>query len=341
MVKVNPNFDETSVSIPKLGPPKEMLSIREENGKTLVRINSSSLGVIQECLRKSHYLLDQKWHSENEAPATIFGSAIHAALEVFYGGNMADRKLPKLETMELMSYDHKVESEETDLLLRATRAFIEKAQPLKALPESDKRSIQNGVYILHNYFKAFIDDPYVALIDERGSFIERDFTFRLYDGPDLEIDYFGRIDLAVKHSQTGEVLVADHKTSSVVGADFYNRLKPNHQYSGYLLGAKSLGIKTDSFLVNCLQVKSKPVTARGTPPHFPRQITTRDEQDYAEFKDAVVGSVRNYLSALAENSWPLGHVNACAMYAGCMFLQVCSAPKSLRENVLKAKFVRN
>ena len=342
MSLVTPILEDAIPSIPRVGPPKEMISVRVEGDTTYVRINSSSLGVIQECMRKSQYLLDERWHSDNESPATIFGGAIHKALEVYYTGNPEDRVLPDYEQMELMSYGHKVKKEETDLCLRATRAFISGAAALNALPETDKRSIQNGVYILYHYFKSFIDDPYVALVDEAGPLVERDFTFRLYSDEYLVIDYFGRIDLVVKHIKSGEVFVTDHKTSSVVGADFYNRLKPNHQYTGYLLGAiETLGIKPAGFLVNCLQVKAKPVTARGTPPNFPRQITTRDADDFEEFRAAVVDAVGAYLSAKSQEIWPLGYVNGCAMYGGCTFLSVCSAPKSLRQNVLKAKFTRN
>lgn len=340
MTIIDVNLSESFVSIPKSSAPKEMLSVRVEDGKTYVRINSSSLSIIQECQRKAKYSLFEKWKSENESPATLFGSAIHKALEVFYTGRFDERKIPQLEQMELMSYGHKVEGEEADLLLRATRAFIEKAKPLEALPETDKRSIQNGVYTLWHYFRAYLDDPYVAYVDESGPFVERQCNFILYDKPELQIEYFGTIDLVVRHSQTGELLVCDHKTSSVVGSEFYNRLKPNHQYTGYLMGAHEMGIKTDSFLVNCIQVKEKPKTSRGSPPHFPRQVTTRDFDDYTEFSIAVYEAVQLYLKTMQEDAWPIGHTNACATYGGCHYLPICSAPKSMRENILKAKFTQ-
>lgn len=337
---IDVNLSESSLQIPKT-EPKEMISVTKDGDKTRVKINSSSLGVVQECKRKAKYLLLEKWKSETEAPATVFGSAIHKALEVFYSGDPSQRKLPKLEDMELMSYGHKLEAEKTDLLLQATRAFITKADPLKALPETDKRSIQNGIWILWYYFKAFIDDGYVAYVDENGPFVERQFTFQLYEDSGLIIDYFGTIDLVVKNIQTDALIVADHKTSSVVGNDFYNRLKPNHQYTGYLMGAREVfKLDTNQFLVNCLQVKEKPKTARGTAPHFPRQITTRDEVDFLEFKEAVVQATREYLYAKETGSWPIGHVNACSMYGGCSFLSVCSSPDSLRTNILKSKFIQ-
>lgn len=340
-MEVKVNLDETNVVISRKAAPKEMLSVTREGDRTKVRVNSSSLGLIQECSRKAFYSLKEKWRPEFESPATLFGSAIHKALEVFYAGDIAERKMPKWEVLELMSYGHRTDGDDSDLLLHSVRAFVEKADPLKELPEFDKRSIQNGVYTLYHYFKSYIDDPYVAYVDDQGPFIERPFSFTLYQDNEMWIDYFGTIDLVVRHITTGEILVCDHKTSSVVGADFYNRLKPNHQYTGYLMGAKKVfGLTTDSFLINCIQVKAKPLTSRGTPPSFPRQVTTRDNDDYNEFTEAVVTNVSNWLRQNEYNNFPLGHTNACAMYGGCSYLTACSAPMTMRETILKAKFTK-
>jgi hypothetical protein len=332
------NFTSPSVvSVPVV--PKEMLSVSEEGGKTKVKINSSSLSVIQECPRKAKYSLLDKWKPETEGPALAFGTAIHKALEVFYLGSPEERILPDLCDMELMACGHNVPGEEYSLLHRATRAFVDKAQVLSALPAEDKRSLQSGVWLLFNYFKSYLDDPYVAYVDDQGPLVERTFSFRLYEDETTIIEYFGTIDLVVRHRGTGDILVCDHKTSSVVGNDFYNRLKPNHQYTGYLLGAReALGIQTNSFLINCLQVKEKPKTVRGTAPHLPRQVTTRDEEDYAEFVAVVASAVSSFLAFRETGIWPLGPTNVCANYGGCSFLSVCSAPSSLRENILRSKF---
>lgn len=342
MTSVNVDLSDAPPSLTKKSAPKEMLSVSVlPDGRRKVKINSSSLQLLQECPRKSLYLLKEKWRAENESPATAFGTAIHKALEVFYSEPSEERILPKLEDMEIMSYGHEIPHEKEQLLLRATRAFVAKAEPLKELPETDKRSIQNGVYTLWHYFRAYLSDPYVAYEDEEGPFTERKFSFTLYEDFDLVIEYFGTIDLIVRHITTGEILVADHKTSSVVGPEFYNRLKPNHQYTGYLMGAqKVFGLKTNSFMVNCIQVKERPKTSRGTPPHFPRQVTTRTVTDYKEFLETVLFYVKIYLDATQSGNFPLGPTNACATYGGCSFLSVCSAPIELRETILQSKFTK-
>lgn len=341
---VNVELTDAPAFIPKVLPPKEMISVRGQGDTTFVRVNSSSIGVIQECQRKAKYLLQEKWHSENESPALVFGQAMHRALEVFYVGNPEQRVLPDLDDFEVMSYGKVLDIEEMSLLHRSARTFIREAKALNTLPVYDKRSIQNGLWLLHNYFKAYLNDPYVAYIDERGPFVERSFTFNLHRSPALVIDYFGTIDFAFRHTGTGSILVGDHKTTSVLSgygeqASYFDRDRPNSQYCGYLLAAReAFGLDVNEFLVNVIEVKAKPKTNRGSGPSFPRQITSRDSDDYTEFREMVIDTTETYLRNLKRNQWPIGPVNACNQYSGCTYKQVCGAPTRLRSNILKAKF---
>ena len=91
-------------------------------------------------------------------------------------------------------------------------------------------------------------------------------------------------------------------------------------------------------MVNGIQVKARPKTNRGGPPNFVHQITTRDDDDFMEFRQAVVEAVMRFLSAKRVRAWPQGHVDTCAMYGGCQFLEVCAAPKKIRDNILQARF---
>lgn len=325
--------------------PKEMVGVTLlPDGRRKVRLNSSSLGVIQECLRKTKYSLHEKWHPEAEGPATLFGSAIHSALEVYYTGNLDERRLPKLETLEMMSYGHTAEGEETDLLLRTTRAFIKKAAPLAPLPEGDKRSIQNGVWLLHEYFKKFLDDPFVAHRDDSGPYVERSFTLPYASTSRVDIELFGTIDFVFRNSLTGDFLPGDHKTTSSLSfgdSSYYDREKPNTQYTIYTLAAnRILGVKTEDFMVNVFEVKARPKTARGSGPSFPRQITKRTEDDFTELEEIIHDSVDRYLYAIDHDRWPLGPVDVCGKYGGCSYRQVCASPKSLRGTILENKFTR-
>lgn len=339
---ISPNFSGVLRTASGTEVPKEMLRVvRQVNGPTLVRINSSSLSLIQTCARKTFYSLKEGWRSKALSPPLVFGSAIHKALEVFYSHTKNERSFPQNfdEIAPLLAHGH--EAPEPHFLYEALLAFVKAAQPLNMLPDTDKRSIASGVWTLCHYFKTYINDAYVIFSDERGPMVERTFSFPYYEDREVRIELFGTIDFALKNEATGEVLVGDHKTASQMGSDFLNRVKPNHQYTGYLIGAQNcLGIASENFLINGIQVKPKPMTARGGPPTFTRQITRRSQQDFDEFRDVLLWAVRSYLRWEETETWPLGVVDACSSWGGCGYLEVCSAPNSLRQNILEAKHTR-
>ena len=322
---------------------KEMLSISHGPRKTEVRINYSSLSVLQSCARKSNYLLERKLRSHVESPATVFGSAVHAALEVFYSEPREGRNLPAnfrkvSDTLPYMQGTG-AELEDSHFLYRAMWRFCEKAAPLRALPDSDKRSLANGVWLLQNYFETYIEDPYVVVCDEKGPITERLVEYPLYEDEHLRIIYFGTVDVILRNEQTGVILPTDHKTTSVMGNDFFSRLKPNAQYTGYLwLAQQVFKLKTDAFLVNGIGVKTRPVKATSQGPSFARQVTRRSVEDIEEFQQSVIEAVRNYLRWQASGVWPLGPVDVCSYWGGCSFIDVCSAPSVLRENIIENKF---
>jgi hypothetical protein len=343
MSLVNVSLGEASVLVP--AQPKEMISVTPmPSGKTKVRINSSSISVIQECLRKSQYLLEEKWRQTDESPATLFGSAVHKALEVFYSSPFELRgELPTLNELETLIYDTKARINIT-AIEAAVLAFAHKAAPLAALPDDNKRSVLNGIWILHNYFKAYANDPFVAYIDKDGPFVERAFTYQIHEDDNLIIDTFGTIDCVLQHRIDKSLYVTDHKTTSALNFNnqsYFERDKPCHQYSLYMLGAQKVyGIDTANFIVNVINVKAKPKTARGSAPDFPRQITTRTEEDFAELKEVVLKTVNDYLYAKKHGVWPMGPLSACNSYGACSYKQICASPKELRYNVLKSKFVQ-
>lgn len=331
--------------IPKLpSTHKEMLSVSVNGGKTTVRINSSSLDLMMQCWRKTEYDLIEQWKPKHGAAATVFGTAIHAALEEFYSTKREGRELPPdyKKNLELMAYGQQLPFEQDYLIYKATRKFIEAAAPLADLPAADMRSISNGVWILTQYYETWIKDPYTIYHCPEGlPFVERRLEAPLFTSAALDIHFFGTIDLILQSEATGEILVTDHKTFSSNANDFFNRLKPNHQYSAYVwLVQQCLGIDTDKFMINGVQVKAKPKTARGTPPSFPRQITTRDEYDLEDFRRTVKTFVTQFLHNQQEDYFPMGSVNSCTMYRKCKYLEVCSSPLSLRKNILEASYER-
>lgn len=286
------------------------------------------------------YTLHEGWRPKSGSPPLIFGSAVHKALETFYLQPIKERgEIPHDFDEISQSLVNGYEPPAPHFLFDSIKAFIQAGEQLKALPDSNERSLPTGVWMLCHYFRTYFNDVYVAHADEHGPMVERTFEVVLVDTPTLKIILFGTIDLVLRNIVTNGILPGDHKTSSRMGSEFFNRVKPNHQYTGYVIGAqRALGLDTEDFLVNGLQVKVRP--KKGMDPQFSRQITKRNAEDIKEFTDVVEWNVRSYLAWQDSGVWPLGDVNSCAMYGGCGLLDVCSSPNSLRQNILEAKYVR-
>lgn len=329
--------DMSSVLPASTGELKEMLSVTERDGVTFVRINFSSLAILQKCAREAEYSLIRGLKPQLESPALTFGSAIHKGLETYYCGERTERQIPSeyRETMQMIGCGQWQESWAESLLFRAARAFVEKAQPLSALPDDNKRSISTGVWMLQHYFQKYLLDEYVIMRDSYGPVVERKFSLRLTP----EIELFGTIDFVMRNEATGHILPGDHKTASSL-YDFYDKISPNFQYTGYVWAAREvLGYDTDMFLVNALQVKQPPKTARGSEPDFARQITQRTQEDFDELKYAIIDCVSSFLRAKERGHFPMSASGACTAYYGsCKFRDICAAPAQLRESIISAKF---
>lgn len=337
------SLDSSSVLSVPAAEPKEMLSVREEAGVTSVRINFSSLSLLQECARKAEYALLRGLKPSLESPALLFGSAIHKGLEVYYSGERTERRIPSeyREIMAMIGCGQWQPEWSESLLFRSARAFVEKAAPLSALPDDNKRSIHTGVWMLQHYFQKYLTDEYVIMRDEKGPVVERRVSMPVFADATLRIELFGTIDFVMRSEVTGQILPGDHKTASSL-YDFYDKISPNFQYTGYLWACREvLGYDTDLFLVNALQVKQPPKTARGSEPDFARQITQRTQEDYDELRLAIVSAVRGFLAHKESGHFPMSATGACtARYGSCTYRDLCSAPASLRENIISAKFAQ-
>jgi len=310
-----------------------MLNVSKDSlGRIVVEINSSSLDLLQTCLRKADYILNQKLIYGVENDALCFGTSIHKALEHWYSLPMDQRLLAKgdEEQASLYAFGHALEAPEEGALESIRQFCKAKWDVLSHVNENDKRSLHNGIKILKAYFKRYADDGLEVARDAQGPMIERAVEFEMFADDNLVIRYFGLIDVVLRNSVTGAYLITDHKTTSQLGAEFYSRCKPNPQYTGYVWGAREcLGIDTNMFMVNGIQVAK-------TKHEFARQITTRNEEDFMELLQSTHEVTTRWLRALDAKSFPMSSPNPCSMYGGCNYLKVCEVPDSLKQNVINS-----
>jgi len=233
-----------------------------------------------------------------------------------------------------MAFGHKIDEPARQGALEAIRQFATaRRDVLQALPEEDKRSLASGIRILRAYFKRYHDDGLEVARDKFGiPYIERSFSFLIYATPELQINYFGTIDVILQNKETGVLMVADHKTTASLGSEFYNRCNPNPQYTGYVMGAqRALALDVKLFMINGIQ------TAK-TKTEFARQVTERGEEDFAELALSVREQVSRWLIANHTNNFPQTAPGPCSNYGGCPYRTICEVPQRIKETVIAANF---
>lgn len=315
--------------------PKEMISLRFEGDKAFVKMNFSSFDIISTCKRKALYSLQRKLIKQEDSPALTFGTAIHAALETWYTKEQKERKasIGACDDTQANMLGNGGWLPHGDCArCTAVESFIKASEPLKHL-QNDKRSQENGIAILNNYFDHYLDDPFNTLSDAFGApFCERKFSLELFDSPQLNLVFFGTVDMILKNEETGAILVVDHKTTSALGNDFYNRVRPNFQFTGYVLGAqKALSLDTNLFMSNGIQVAK---TVKG----LARQVTQISAEDIEEFTQSMVYIAKQYVECVKSEVWPMTAPNPCTLYGSCAYRNICEVPSKLKENVIQAMY---
>lgn len=313
---------------------KQMLSTRRlEDGRWHVAINYSSMACVQTCMRKSEYKLRRGLVAQTEAPALQFGKGFHKAMEVLYvspkfswsvGSAICD------ESEDLMLYGHPPATHGPCARCAAKFAFLTETPDLPA--ENDARSRKNGLVILDHYVDTYLHDPYELLCDDQGPICERSASLILYEDETKVIEYFGTIDSVLRNRETKEIVLCDHKTTSSLGKDFFNRIRPNFQYVGYWLLAKEvLDLNPARFMVNGVQVAK-------TKQDVNRQFTSINDDEISEFVAAVIYQTEKFLRGVETDVWPQSAPDACTQWGGCEYRHICELPKKLRESVIEAEY---
>jgi hypothetical protein len=263
---------------------------------------------------------------QGKSSATTFGSAIHKAIETWYGFPYQQRTV--------VCNDFITSSPHVDgcPVCSAIKAFSTYCPTINTEDFGSKRSLLNGVEILKGFFTTYRNDEWDVMSKDGKPMVELDFSFNLFDSPKLSIDYFGTIDCIMQNRETGLITVCDHKTTSSLGVDFYNRIKPNHQYTGYVMGARnSLHLDTNTMMINGLQVAK-------TKKDYARQITSRDAEDFDLLTSTVKWVVAEWLTSIYASFYPMSTPTACSNYSGCGYRYICEASPKNQDTLIETYF---
>ena len=283
--------------------------------------DSTSLGYLKTCPRLYQYIMIDGWTPKDESIHLRFGIEYHKALEN-YDRCRAD------------GLNHE------DSLFEAVREALYRMEGWDPDPDTKAGKEKNPKSLVRSvvwYLDQYKDDNAKTYIRTDGKpAVELSFRFELDWGPehDKTILYVlcGHLDKVVTF--VDELFVLDRKTTTFRLTEYYfNQFDPNNQMSLYTLAAKVvLNAPIKGIIIDAVRLN-------GDTPEFGRRLTYRTDDQLEEW----VGELRFWLRMAegyaTEGYWPRNDT-ACDKYGGCRFREVCSKSPQVREEFLKASFVK-
>lgn len=296
-----------------------------------MKIDNYALTMFQSCPAKFDLRILQHWTTRRKSAPLGFGGAFHSGLAEWY--RTASRQ---------------------SMLLAVKNAWPD------SMPVDDYRTLQKCVDALLSYVKEYPGETFQLVQGPDGPLVEVAFTLPtdmylscfecgpiagVWDpelvpicqncGMALEpIEYGGIFDLLVEFNQ--QVFVVDHKTTSQLGAGFFNQFRPNNQMTGYVWGSSKLsGQRVGGALINAICV------LKSSPTKFARQVTTRTDHEIAEWMVSVHRTCENIQQCRRTGIWHMQTVN-CTMYGKCEFHAVHELPHpAQRLAILDQEYIKD
>ena len=196
------------------------------------------------------------------------------------------------------------------------------------LERDDKRTNKMGKWILENYDKQYKDQPWELMICERA------FDIDLPNGN----KFTGRIDKIIKWGNC--LWIVDHKTTSSLGASYFNMAEPNMQFPGYCWAARRQGYDVKGVIVDAILVAKGLLPGVGkndrlTPLARYDLYYTPDALD--EWLQTIMETQEAIKQAEEKDKWT-PNFDACTHFGECQFRKVCKEGKELRQRVLEMDY---
>ncbi len=283
--------------------------------------DSTSLSYIKTCPRLYYYIMIKGWSVTDQSVHLRFGIEYHQALQEFdslitEGADREDAIKQVLTNLLERTWEWRPDEE--------TRAGKYK----------NRRTLFRLVL---DYLDFYNPDPATTYILQNGKpATELSFRFELdFNAPGSQQPYMlsGHLDRVVEYQD--ELFVMDRKTSqTTLSGHYFDRYDPDNQMSLYTLAGKTvLQSPIKGVIIDGAQVLLEDTN------RFVRGITYRSQDRVDEWLFDLQHHFKIAEFYAKANYWPQNDT-ACDKYGGCRFRDICSKSPKVRENFLKANFVK-
>jgi len=331
-------FDDLNGVVTDLKPledkPKRFIFSRiEGTNDLLLRIDNSSLEVFVTCPRAAQYKLVQS-REAHPSPALAFGNRIHECLEHTYKNG----------------FDQTIYRQCIQIL---EQRFVE-----NPFPSDEWRSLEFAVGLVQRYYTKYqldldtfeplsVESPFsLPLCDLKinGTLPVtcEDLLGEVGNHEAVWVDYIrvywsGKIDMVTRHRANDKVNFWDHKTSSVMGEQFFKGFMQAQQTVGYAWASKKIHDFDfiPGFVLNAMGIR-KP-TKTGVSIELDRMPYQYSEAQLAEWERDMQCLVSDFVAHLRQGyfpkatQWCFGKFSQCPYFGVCM----CDTPEE-RQNFLNS-----
>lgn len=307
--------------------------------------NSSSVALATECLYKYKLSVIDGWGSPRPSVHLVFGGHYATALEHYHKkvaeGKTWTEALHEVVHEALINSwvpEHKCpRCDGTGLVESSAEPY-----PMSCLNCNDgvvpgkpqdfdhnTKTRENLIRSIVWYVDQYHDEPMTVLRDSEGKpLVEHTGVLEV----DNDILFTCHLDSVVDYA--GHPYIRDQKTTgSTISPRYFEGYKPDIQMSMYTFMGKALfNIPVKGVIIDAAQI------AVGFT-RFERGFTFRTESELSEWYDDSMYTIETARRATKENYFPR-NTTSCGNYGGCPFRGACSRSPEVREQFLKADFVK-
>lgn len=278
--------------------------------------DSTSIKLATECPRKYQYTMIEGWQYPDKSVHLLFGGWYASALENFH-------------KYRASGYDYEA-ALRTVVYEALVATWIDGAPWVPTFTsKTNTKTRESLIRTIVWYLEHFKDDNAKTIILADGkAATEYSFAIPVDDG----IVFSGHLDRFVEYM--GRPYVQDQKTTaSTITARFFEGYNPDIQMSMYTFAGQML-YKTPvaGVMIDAAQI------AVGFS-RFERGFTFRTTGQLDEWYDETLATIERTRRYTRENHFPM-NTTACGNFAGCQYRRVCSRSPEVREQFLKADFVK-
>lgn len=330
------------------------------------------------CPRALLYSQLYKRISSADKPSLNFGSAIHTALEYryrVYKNTTPDMQL-EMELADVLTkfFDENPQPMDDwrslNWAVETMRRYNEKykVENFQLLQYDEPRECDKcahgfpGEVFEDASMQATIPCPWCSGTGKQEVMVELPFALPLFtyetwnasldfDAPEMvaiPVIYTGKIDLPVQ--QGDNLIIIDHKTTSMLGPSFWDTFRKSAQQLGYCWAFSELtGKKVSYYTVNAIRTKEPPQYVTGESNRkgaqtaeswwnesLARETFTCTEEKLVEWKTNVIALVKEFFYHYQQGFFPQKTVWCCGKYGKCQYFDVCDLPAADRDFFLES-----